>query len=116
MIVSGRKDDKLVLLEIKAERGSGLGEQRKMGPGSSCIQGRWKRCSGALGTQGEWAPSEVTPDRMQMEDMALDGQGDLSLSSSSGAGKVRHPWVKASWQRGVCATCKEGSRKGKDNQ
>lgn len=39
---------------------------------------------------------EVTPDRMQTEDMALDGQGDLSLSNSSGAGKVRHSWVKAS--------------------
>lgn len=28
--------------------------------------------------------------------MALDRRGDLSLSRSSGAGKVRHPWVKAS--------------------
>lgn len=31
-----------------------------------------------------------------MEDLALDRQGYLSLSSFSGAGKVRHPWVRTS--------------------
>lgn len=70
MVVFGRKGDKQGLVETKAAAGE---QQRQVDAGSSSsTQGRRKCSHGALGVQGEWAPSEITPEGMQTEDIALD--------------------------------------------